>query len=234
MATIILALEKKEPIDMALYAEVMFDKNISGEIPEHAAFIYEKAIPRIEKWGIPVQVVRAKDTYMDYFFHTLKRSAYPELIGKHRGFPMAGRCGINRDCKLRPIHKYLKEYGKGEIIQYLGIAADEKKRLERLEGSNKISLLDKYGVSEQEALEICRENGLLSPIYQFTKRNGCWFCPNCRDMERRHLIEHHPELWNRLKELEKIPDKVMNRFDRIGSVGDAEKRAFAYKERGGK
>jgi len=62
MATIILALENKEPLDMVLYAEVMFDENTSGEIPEHAAFIYEKAIPKIESWGIPVKVVRSAGT----------------------------------------------------------------------------------------------------------------------------------------------------------------------------
>lgn len=37
IATILLALENKEPLDGAVFTEVMFDnsRNISGEVPEH-------------------------------------------------------------------------------------------------------------------------------------------------------------------------------------------------------
>ena len=47
LATILLALEHGEPLDEAVYCEVMFDKRTSGEVPEHRAFIYETAIPRL-------------------------------------------------------------------------------------------------------------------------------------------------------------------------------------------
>ena len=46
-----LALEHGEPLDEAVYCEVMFDKRTSGEVPEHRAFIYETAIPRLEQLG---------------------------------------------------------------------------------------------------------------------------------------------------------------------------------------
>ena len=38
LATILLALEHGEPLDEAVYCEVMFDKRTSGEVPEHRAF----------------------------------------------------------------------------------------------------------------------------------------------------------------------------------------------------
>lgn len=34
-ASIILAHENNEPLDFIIFSEVMFDKNISGELPEH-------------------------------------------------------------------------------------------------------------------------------------------------------------------------------------------------------
>ena len=34
-ASIILAHENKEPLDLIIFSEVMFDKDISGELPEH-------------------------------------------------------------------------------------------------------------------------------------------------------------------------------------------------------
>ena len=51
LATILLALEHGEPLDEAVYCEVMFDKRTSGEVPEHRAFIYETAMPRLEQLG---------------------------------------------------------------------------------------------------------------------------------------------------------------------------------------
>lgn len=61
MATAILAIENGEPIDLAVYCEVMFDKDISGEVPEHKNFVYGKMLPYLESNGIPVSVVRGGD-----------------------------------------------------------------------------------------------------------------------------------------------------------------------------
>lgn len=47
-ATALLALQHGEPLDEIIYTEVMFSKEISGELPEHARFIYETAIPYFE------------------------------------------------------------------------------------------------------------------------------------------------------------------------------------------
>lgn len=62
IATILLALEKHEPLDRVVFAEVMFDheKGISGEIPEHIEWIYKTAIPRLEQIGVKVDIVRDK------------------------------------------------------------------------------------------------------------------------------------------------------------------------------
>ena len=43
-ASIILAHEHNEPLDLIIFSEVMFDKEISGELPEHIDFIKNKAI----------------------------------------------------------------------------------------------------------------------------------------------------------------------------------------------
>ena len=83
-----------------IYCEVMFDQGISGEIPEHRDFIYRTAIPRLEKWGIPVTVLRDPSTYVDNVAHLIRRGPKRGMI---RGFPLCGRCAIQRDCKARPI-----------------------------------------------------------------------------------------------------------------------------------
>lgn len=52
-------------------------------------------------------------------------------------------------------------------------------------------------------MEICREAGLLSPIYEDSFRGGCWFCPKQRLSQLEFLYKEYPELWNILKEMEK-------------------------------
>ena len=78
----------------------------------------------------------------------------------------------------------------------------------------KISLLEKYGYTEQMAKELCEKYGLLSPIYSFTKRNGCWFCPNQRICELNWLYKNHSELFMQLVELQKIPNKASEKWNR--------------------
>ena len=73
------------------------------------------------------------------------------------GFPLSGRCTIQRDCKLAPIRAYHKTLPP-DTMQYIGIAADEPKRLTRLNG-NKTSLLDKYHMTEAEARTMCEAEG---------------------------------------------------------------------------
>ena len=200
LATIILAYLHGEPLDEILYVEVMFDEGVSAEIPEHREFIFDRAIPKLESWGFRVSIVRGKKTYLDCFNHVCVKG---RSLGKKKGFPMVGHCDVNRECKLRPIREFMKSQPR-DTVQYIGIAADETKRLERLE-DGKISLLAKYGCTEAEAKDLCRDYGLLSPIYEFTNRGGCWFCPNARDGELRHIRKYHPELWRKLLKLEEEP-----------------------------
>ena len=96
-ASIILAHEHKEPLDLIIFSEVMFDENVSGELPEHIDFIKNKAIPVFENWGYEVKILHSGKTYMDCFRHIATKG---KRIGRKLGFPMTGKCLINRDCSL--------------------------------------------------------------------------------------------------------------------------------------
>lgn len=146
---------------------------------------------------------------------------------------MAGHCNINRDCKSKPINNFYKNI-KDEAIQYVGIAIDEEKRLERIRISDvpKISLLEKYGYTEQMAFDLCKKCDLLSPIYDFAPRGGCWFCPNARDCELRHLRNNHRDLWDKLLELEETPNLIGNKWNTLTqkSIHDKEEQ-FMWEDR---
>ena len=217
MATVILAIENNEALDMVIYCEVMFSKDISAEYPEHVDFIYNKAIPWIEKHGIPVVVKRSEKTFLDCFFHRITRSKTPERVGQFTAFPLCGKCTVNRDCKVPTLEKIRKELPKNSV-QYIGIALDEPKRLKRLQGGQ-VSLLAKYGYTEQMALELCKKYDLLSPIYSFATRNGCWFCANVSQSEIEHLY-NNKLLWDLLLWLDKAPNMVKKKFNRTHTIAE--------------
>ena len=215
LTTLLLAKEHGEPLDEAVYCEVMFDKDVSGEVPEHRDFIYSKAIPTLEQMGIKIVVIRSPKTYVELFTGRVTRGPKKGMI---RSFPICGRCAVQRDCKIRPLQRYQKTLPPG-TVQYIGYASDEKERLLRL-GGTRVSLLAKYGYTEQDARELCEDAGLLSPAYEFTDRGGCWFCPNAKRKELRHLYDHHPDLWARMLELQAMPGKVSEKFNRTQKFSD--------------
>lgn len=209
IATILLAREHNEPLDEIVYCEVMFDKEISGELPEHRNFIYNKAIPTFESWGYKVTVLHSEKTYKDVFYRVKRKGKF---AGEIYGFPPR-HCWANGELKIPPIRAYWKAQPE-DVMQYVGIAIDEQIRLDRVvKSKNQMSLLEKYGYTEQMAKEKCIEYGLLSPIYFFSNRGGCWFCQNQSLRQLKELREVHPELWNLLLEMQKeSPHPFMSNY----------------------
>ena len=165
IATILLALENNEPLDRVVFSEVMFDheKGISGEIPEHIEWIYNIAIPKLESMGVKVDVVRGKIDYVSLCRRVFKSG---KKKGKMYGLQSARFCYANSECKIAPIREYYKKFNKDyDVVQYVGIAIDEPKRLARLK-KNQISLLAKYGYTEKMAMSKCEEYDLVSPNYR--------------------------------------------------------------------
>lgn len=224
-ASIILAHEHHEPLDLIIFSEVMFDENISGELPEHIDFIKNKAIPKFEKWGYEVKILHSRKTYLDCFHHIATKG---KRVGRKLGFPMAGKCLINRDCKILQIKNFLSGYAE-EFTQYIGIAVDEPIRMERVvKSGNQISLLKKYGYTEQMAFDLCGKYDLISPTYEFASRGGCWFCPNARYAELKHLRTNHRDLWDKLLILEEESNLIGYKWNILTntSIHDWEERFY--------
>lgn len=194
-ATVILCHEHNIKVDRIIFSEVMFDSEISGELPEHIDFIKNRAIPQFEEWGFKTEILHANKTYMDCFNQVTTRSKVPERNGKRYGFPMSGKCIINSECKVKPIKDYLKGLkAEGvDIVQFLGIAIDEPERLQRLDEKTKISILAKHGYTEQMAFELASKYNLLSPIYGFAPRGGAGFA-RMQDIVNTNTCENITEI----------------------------------------
>lgn len=204
-------------------AEVWWKEGITGENPYHYDFMHEKAFPKLKGWGCECQTIRSDVTAYGYMTTPIVRSKHPDRVGKLRGFPLCGCCGIQRDCKIKPCEKFYKEQPKGYDV-ILGIASDEKDRLLTNHANNKISILELLQVVEFQTFGICATEDLVSPTYSFSDRGGCWFCPNQKLQELELLYECFPHLWQELMEIQNMPNKVQEKFNRTQTLYDIEKQ----------
>lgn len=232
LAAIITAEEHGIHIDEAVYCRIMFDEEISAELPEHEEFIHTKAIPLLrERYGIKTTIVQATETYCSRFFTVYKDRSKKK--GQIYGFPMRQGTWCNSHLKVRPINKWQK--AAGEYTTVVGIAADEPKRINRKTERDNLLPLVKYGITEAEAFKICERGGCLSPAYNNGRtRLGCWFCHNQRINELRRLRKEHPELWKRLLALDEVSPcrfttrSTVNQFDERFRQEDAQLSIFDF------
>lgn len=196
-AMLIRMLELDYPIDEIVFIDVRFNENRGGELPEMYAYIdkIEKHIGRKIK-----RISNQEWTYKSHFYRKKKRGKYP---GQIYGFPFAvlGNGWCNDRLKLKPFADYKRSI-EGEYTIYLGIAADEPKRLARM-GENERSLLAEWGWTEQDCLDYLKEKGLENPLYEKFSRTGCWFCPKQNLKSLKIIRNDYPDLWEQLLKLDK-------------------------------
>lgn len=186
-------------LDRIVHAEVWATDKIHADFPEMVAF-KEKADAIIKKrYGITVEHFRSKHTYESAFY--LKRGhsgRKTKFAGKIYGFPMVKGQWCLQQLKLPA----LSMATRGDVIQYIGIAADEPNRFHNLSDTKKSPLVE-AGWDESYCRQWCEENDLLSPIYVNATRGGCWFCHNQCVQQLRLLRKNYPEYWELLLKWDK-------------------------------
>ena len=205
-------------------AEVYWKKNITGEHPLHYQFLHETLFPKLQSWGIETNIISSKITAYEYMTTPIKASPeHPERNGKLRGFPICGRCGIQRDCKSRPCERWYKRQASPYNV-IVGLASNEKDRILSANKKEHIALLSLLGIHEEQTYALCNDEGLLSPTYSFSERGGCWFCPNQKIQELELLYREYPELWQELMNIQKMPNKVTELFNRTQTLFEIEEQ----------
>jgi len=93
---------------------------------------------------------------------------------------------------------------KQDVIEYHGIAYDEKERCNNNKERNIRYPLVEWKITEKQALEYCYSKGLnWEGLYEKFHRVSCWCCPLSRIGELRVLYNDFSELWAELTEMDK-------------------------------
>ena len=160
--------------------------------------------------GREITTVRAEDDFEYLFARKKLQRKEDSLLTKRYGIDRDGHSWAGprmRWCtqklKDQPRDKYLKELRKKyEVIEYIGIAADETRRQSR-ECNRKPNVrlpLVEWGMTEADCLAYCQERGYnWGGLYQKFSRVSCWCCPLQSLKSLRILYRDFPELWEQLK-----------------------------------
>ena len=84
--------------------------------------------------------------------------------------------------------------GGKNIVEYIGIAADEPARFGQLNERKRAPLVE-FGIEEDLCGLYCMYENILSPSYETSCRDGCWMCHNQGVNQLRQLRKNYPDLW---------------------------------------
>ena len=218
LAMLLLLLEKKMPLD-----EVIF---YNSEMEFQAIYdIRDRIRPVLEQRGVRFTEVRPDASFL---YNMLERPVNSKKNGFHLGYGWCGGpCRWGTKLKTRSLDGVALD----AEVHYVGIAADELKRLAKLE-SPKCSPLAEAGMTETDCLAFCYERGFFWEengvrLYDILDRVSCWCCKNKNRKELKAIYQFLPEYWEKLKELQAQIPMPMKPFSRkgipYGNVFDLEK-----------
>lgn len=226
---LLLMIEKEMPIDIVLSADTGME---FPEMYEHLAkvdeFLYKNR-------GIHITTLRHPHGFEWLMFEEPK--VKPSAIERRMrdNVPLCGNGwpGIRvRWCtgqlKTHLITKKVNELkGEYRALHYVGIAYDERSRCK-----DEAYPLVEWKITEEQALQICYERGFdFGGLYEIYHRASCWCCPFQRIDELRMLRKHHPDLWEKLMELdqralEQFGQNPLGQFKKNWTVRKLDERFF--------
>lgn len=187
-AMLLMMLEKSYRIDEIIFCDT------TVEFPE----MYEH-LDKLEQY-IEMKITRLKQQH-DFEYMMFNHVKTKGKNKGERGYSWADF--QNRWCtkyfKQQPFRKYIKEKYKNKAVNiYIGIAADEPKRIK-----DDIYPLADWGITEQKALEYCYSKGFdWEGLYEKFDRVSCWCCPLKNLNELRNIRKYFPNLWKKLREMD--------------------------------
>jgi 3'-phosphoadenosine 5'-phosphosulfate sulfotransferase (PAPS reductase)/FAD synthetase len=199
-AMVLELIKRQEPLNEVLFCDTY------KEFP--AMYKHISEVKRIiEKAGIKFTELRSQESFDYLMFEHWPKRKKDKLEGlKGYSWPGALSRWCTKALKVNIINRYISKLSKEfNVLQYIGLAADELNRLEKKGNKlkNFIHPLVIWGWDEEKCLNYCYDNGFnWDGLYKLFKRVSCWCCPLQSLEELRNLRTYFPELWNELLDMD--------------------------------
>ena len=215
LAMLLLLIAKKYPLDEVVF----FD---TGKEFEAIYDIRDKILPLLEREGITYTELRPKISFDYKMFEKPVCKRGTKTVHKYGYSWCGGPCRWGTTEKLQALERYCKGHW-----EYVGIAYDEPKRLEKKRNGNKLFPLADWKLTERVCRKYCyskgfywEENGVR--LYSILKRVSCWCCRNKNLDELKNIYIHLPGYWEKLKKMQNRLSEPMKGEGK--SVFDLEER----------
>lgn len=203
LAMLLMLIEKKYELDEVLF----YDTGMEFQA------IYDtrdKVKTLLKEKNIKYTELKPKELFL---YKMLKKEVHKRDGTIQYGYGLCGgKCRWGTTEKNRTIEKYLNgKYGE-DYKEFIGIAADETKRIEKERNKHKLLPLVDWKMSERDCLEYCYNRGFYWQennvrLYDVLDRVSCWCCGNKNKKElenmRKYLSKYYLkriELLKRIKQ----------------------------------
>lgn len=203
LAMLLMLIEKKYELDEVIF----YDTGMEFQA------IYDtrdKVKTLLKEKNIKYTELKPKELFL---YKMLKKEVHKRDGTIQYGYGLCGgKCRWGTTEKNRTIEKYLNgKYGE-DYKEFIGIAADETKRIEKERNKHKLLPLVDWKMSERDCLEYCYNRGFYWQennvrLYDVLDRVSCWCCGNKNKKElenmRKYLSKYYLkriELLKRIKQ----------------------------------
>lgn len=180
----------------------------------------DRTLPFLAENGIKYTELHPREPF---FYSMLARPVRSRATGEvHRhGYGWCGGpCRWGTTEKTRALDRYARERCS---TVYVGIAADETRRIERERDGWKRLPLVEAGMTEAGCLRACYQRGHdwrsgNVRLYDVLDRVSCWCCRNKNLRELAAMREHLPDYYARLVALEEVIGEPMKKGRKLAGV----------------
>ena len=203
LAMLLMLLEKNMQVDEVIF----YDTGVEFKS------IYatrDKVTEILENKNIKYTELKPEESFL---YKMLEKEVHKRDGEKQHGYGLCGgMCRWGTTEKNKTIEKYLKQQHGEDYKEYIGIAADETKRIEKERTKHKLLPLVTWKMTEADCLEYCYKNGFYWEengirLYNALKRVSCWCCGNKNKKElenmRIYLTEYYLKYIDMLKQIKK-------------------------------
>lgn len=180
----------------------------------------DRTLALLYEHGINYTELRPK---RPFFFDMLAKTVHKRDGSTQQGYGWCGGpCRWGTTEKTRALDRYARDR---RAIVYVGIAADELRRIDRPRPGWKLLPLVDAGMTEADCLEFCYERGHTWEeggvrLYDVLDRVSCWCCRNKNLGEIEGIREYLPSYYDRLVALERAIGEPMKRNKALAERGE--------------
>ncbi|MBE6368899.1 MAG: phosphoadenosine phosphosulfate reductase [Lentisphaerae bacterium] len=193
LAMLLLLIEKRIPV----HEVVFYD---TGKEFDAIYATRDAVLPILTANGIAYTELKPQNS-MDY--DMFERPVNEKGGGVHYGYSWCGgRCRWGTTKKIAALKKHC-----AGCIEFVGIAADETRRITKSARENRVLPLVEFGMTEADCLAYCYGKGFEwvehgVRLYEILDRVSCWCCANKNLKELRNIYTHLPHYWQRLRNMQ--------------------------------